>query len=322
MTIANDISSDNPEYLQYEFNQRINHSMDLNVARENLLTVVETLDSFKIDCWLIFGTLLGAVREKDFIVHDKDTDVGVFYKDKYKIVEVVKVLLEKGFQLIRTEEGDTLISLMRNNEYLDLYLFRKKNISNQSKWFCVGFYINGEFFNRFEEIEFLDRKFNIPNNSEKLLSELYGGDWKIPKVDAHAEGEDRRVEIYSSNNGILNKWLSVTFEGKNIGAYLNEYKYRKVAIYGIGELGKRLIESLRHSKIVVELIIDKNNKLETYEDIQVTDSIQTILRSNIDCVIVTPVFDFDIIYDKIVILNGDIKVLSLEQILDDLVRMR
>lgn len=63
---------------------------------------MEALQAFKDACtecskdyWLEFGTLLGAVREKSFIRHDFDLDVGMpadAYTDEFE-----KVLLSKGF---------------------------------------------------------------------------------------------------------------------------------------------------------------------------------------------------------------------------------
>ncbi|GAI17296.1 unnamed protein product, partial [marine sediment metagenome] len=45
-------------------------NMDIEAAKQDLLEIKEILDRLKIKFWLSDGTLLGAVREKNFISYD------------------------------------------------------------------------------------------------------------------------------------------------------------------------------------------------------------------------------------------------------------
>lgn len=57
---------------------------------EALKTIKVVLDTENIEFWLDYGTLLGAIRENNFIAHDLDLDFGMFYsKDEIKKVEVI-----------------------------------------------------------------------------------------------------------------------------------------------------------------------------------------------------------------------------------------
>jgi len=65
--------------------------LDPEVARENLFLLNEVLTGTNIAYGLIFGTLLGAIREGQFIAHDEDIDLYVL--DEYK-PDVIRLLPE------------------------------------------------------------------------------------------------------------------------------------------------------------------------------------------------------------------------------------
>ena len=51
--------------------------MSREAALQVLIDVTDVLDEYGCTNWLSDGTLLGAIRENDFIAHDYDIDVGV-----------------------------------------------------------------------------------------------------------------------------------------------------------------------------------------------------------------------------------------------------
>lgn len=55
--------------------------IDKVIAKENLLLLKGILDKHNLKFLLSFGTLLGAVREHDFISHDEDIDLIMFKRD-------------------------------------------------------------------------------------------------------------------------------------------------------------------------------------------------------------------------------------------------
>ncbi len=78
------------------------------VLSENGKKVLETLNmAFKeleVTYWLDFGTLLGAVREKDFIAHDCDIDVSMYLSD---YTSKIPIVMEKyGFKKTRDIKAD------------------------------------------------------------------------------------------------------------------------------------------------------------------------------------------------------------------------
>ena len=154
---------------------------DRNVYEANLLDLSNVLNKFKVPFYLAFGTLLGALREHDFIVGDTDVDIMVM--EQYKSVLVQALLSEElrtsGLNLLRANEW--LASVGRKHGYIDCYIFRQ-NDDGISR--CWSYWIETERIKNHETIEFLGKNFNIPRDPESYLSRVYGN-WKV-KAGTHA----------------------------------------------------------------------------------------------------------------------------------------
>ena len=77
--------------------------IDKVIAKENLLLLKKILNNNDVSFILAFGTLLGAVREHDFISHDEDIDLIMFKKDMPKFLSLLFILRENGFDVVRYE---------------------------------------------------------------------------------------------------------------------------------------------------------------------------------------------------------------------------
>ena len=93
-------------------------------ANCNLQLLKSILSKNNINFGFIYGTLLGAIREHDFITHDEDIDLFMLEEYKERFYSCLFLLRENGFEVIRDDRCG-LISIMRNNEYIDFYIFKK-----------------------------------------------------------------------------------------------------------------------------------------------------------------------------------------------------
>jgi hypothetical protein len=159
MTLAGKIFG--VEYVDYDFAgreaRRGGKWLNKDICKKNLFDVKEVLESNHVDYWLMYGTLLGAVRDKDFIEYDSDTDIGLWHESIETFDVVIRQLMEKGFTLIRTARRDEIVSVIRDDEYMDFDFYHKMNMP----------------FRELVPYSFLGGQFMIPQNSESFLRVLY-----------------------------------------------------------------------------------------------------------------------------------------------------
>jgi len=181
-------------YLNYKRNK-----VFLEKGREALLIFDKALKEANVNYWLCFGTLLGAVREKSFIKHDLDIDVGVPFQSYGKDIE--NALIHNGFKKTRhflIDNGDFGREETYTYKNVSIDVFYFKVINNVT--FCHLFdpkdknnkvldphnpakYAVRELnypFEGFLEIDFLGGSFNIPSNYKEWLKNDYGENYMIP----------------------------------------------------------------------------------------------------------------------------------------------
>ena len=161
--------------------------INIETARTNLLDLKAILDKNNINFSLIYGTLLGAVRENNFIKHDEDTDLAMLDEDKQKLLDILNEILDIDFKILRYD--GKLFSISRNNEYIDFYFFKKSNFLYRK---CdIGLKVKSKYLENTKDYPFLGNTFKIPKNSEAFLVDLYGKNWRTPVEDVGPMDYDR-----------------------------------------------------------------------------------------------------------------------------------
>ena len=113
---------------------------------------------------------------------------------------------------------------------------------------------------------------------------------------------------------MMNQWVKVKQEGKNLSDYFEKNSYKKIAIYGMSYAGETLIDELKDSNIIVAYTIDKNAD-SIYSDIDIV-AIEDDLKP-VDAIVVTAITFFDEIEEKLSA-KIDCPIISLEDILYDI----
>jgi len=152
--------------------------IDKEKSLKNLICVHDIMERNKVRYGLMYGTLLGAVREHDFITWDEDIDLFVISEDEGKLKDSLWELLEQGFTFLRYDRTG-IYTVVRDGEYIDFYIFEPysegiRHAGCNRKFFPDELFVNTVLY------EFKGYKFPIPQNYEKLLEIEYGKNWMTP----------------------------------------------------------------------------------------------------------------------------------------------
>lgn len=98
---------------------------------------------------------------------------------------------------------------------------------------------------------------------------------------------------FSDNYQLLNHWLEIKNEGKNLACYFADMGYGRIAIYGMAELANRLSEELAGSGVEIAYGIDRDASCSIARIAEVYP-LQGSLPE-VDAVVVTPYYAFEAI---------------------------
>lgn len=143
-----------------------------------------------------------------------------------------------------------------------------------------------------------------------LLGAVAGAAASGVVVGKNVDKKSQKVDKFKSYYNMLNQWLILKQEGKNLEQFFIDNDYNSIAIYGMGEMGNRLYEELKNTSIEVKYAIDKNAE-STYSELEVLDVEDDL--TPVDAIIVSAIFAFDEIEEKLTEVV-DYPVVSLEDV--------
>lgn len=240
--------------------------MNKELAKETLFDIDDIFKKYNIIYWLDCGTLLGIIREGDFIAWDSnDIDIAIYspvFLDYILWKKLIQDFLKRNIA-VHNVWGDSVFSCKKykNEEEMivDIHIYKKVNKEYQCAMMNNLFSFSEELFDTLDSIEFQGRKFNTPHIAKKYLTLLYGDNWHEP----HPENK-----IWTSKNNTPYYHSELSTYSRNIPIFNPEYsKQQKVSIL-IPTVNR--VELLKHTLNAYA----KQDKSFNYEIIILNDYIQ------------------------------------------------
>lgn len=143
-----------------------------------------------------------------------------------------------------------------------------------------------------------------------MAGAVVGGWWTSKLVERNKQLSDKYLALFL----LMDKWMGLNEQNKNLSSFFKDNNYKRIAVYGMGRVGERLIKELESSDIQVRYAIDKNIKNSDQKIKIITPEEQL---PEVDVIVVTAITFFDEIKDNLKE-KIDCPVISLEDVIDEL----
>jgi len=181
-----------PQHIQIQNQKNLQYSLHANrkFTKEEAFLTLKKINAIcqasDIPYFVMAGTLLGIIRENEFLLHDDDIDIGILddkYADKIK-----NLLLNEGFNFygqFGKKDESLQYRFFYSHIQIDIFFYYEKN----KQYYMTSFDNKGNtykyYWNKFQidKLNFKNISINIPSNPEQFLETQYGTDWCIPKKD-------------------------------------------------------------------------------------------------------------------------------------------
>jgi len=127
------------------------------------------------------------------------------------------------------------------------------------------------------------------------------------KANSWKQLSDKHLSLFQ----MMNQWVKVKQEGKNLSQYFEANNYKNIAIYGMSYAGETLIDELKNTTTNVKYGIDKNADT-IYSEVDIVTMDDDL--KEVDAIVVTAITFFDEIVEKLKT-KIDCPIISLEDIL-------
>lgn len=144
-----------------------------------------------------------------------------------------------------------------------------------------------------------------------------GGGYRVAVLTTERKKQKELQNAWNLSNKhlalfkMMNDWVRLKQDGKNLADYFIKNDYKTIAIYGMSYAGQTLVNELKGTNIEVKYGIDKSVE-SRYLDIEVYKLEDAI--EQVDAIVVTPITFFREIEDELGAIF-DCPIISLEDVL-------
>jgi len=199
----------------------------IELLKEMLVLFVSTLKILKVDYWVSYGTLLGAIRDEKIIPWTADIDIVIMessFKDLEANIHKSKALKDTGFMIFRDPYYKDLARMCLTEEHVKYKKWEKIETQKEEEYYNAYPYLdvykaltNNENitipvgphcqFNKstifpLRKIKLYDLEVLAPANYTKYLMQLYGPKFMIPP-------EKERVGHGGYKSSCLPQWQNL-----------------------------------------------------------------------------------------------------------------
>ena len=152
-------------------------------GKEFLRDFTEACDEAGMSPFLMWGTLLGCVREGGFLKHDHDIDFGILAGDWPKRTLLIEAMRRRGYRLEFEHNYKMRFMDRELLAHMDVDVF----FLWEGKMVCCHDHESGRYgawfppdaFNNFRSLKCAGTSVSIPDPPERILETVYG-DWRTP----------------------------------------------------------------------------------------------------------------------------------------------
>ena len=166
--------------------------IDKDKMTESLGLLSVYLDKIGINWGPAFGTLIGIIRNDDYLPWSPHFDVYILKEDEERFKDVLWSLIDAGFELVRHERRG-LYYLEKGGEYFKIFVLHK--ISTDVRHTGGTDFIHEKYLQNTTKWVFKGISLNVPSDVDEYLTFQYGN-WIDPV----------QTKFYS---GTINKWKRI-----------------------------------------------------------------------------------------------------------------
>lgn len=116
-------------------------------------------------------------------------------------------------------------------------------------------------------------------------------------IFSNRKAEKKLLDKHTNFYVILDYWLKLYEDNKTIEMYFEQRGYKKIAVYGMGVLGRHLEKQLTNKNISIEFIIDKGMFIQGQSMVKL-DKVKNNLPE-VDIMVITAIMEFENIEEQL-----------------------